>query len=45
VGEIAYSKQEGAFDQVLVNDDLEQTYLRLVQILQNWFPETDLYLG
>eukprot|EP01031_Cornospumella_fuschlensis_P042692 gene42692-52163_t len=45
VAELAYSKQEGNFDVVLVNDDLEECFTAIVQILQGWFPDLDLYLG
>lgn len=45
VAELAYSKQEGNFDFVLVNDDLEESFVKIAQVLQGWFPELDLYLG
>ena len=43
--ELAFSEIEGNFDAIIVNDDLEKTFLELVAILQSWFPELDLYLG
>lgn len=45
VAEIDYSKEPGAFDCVIVNDDLNETFAKVVKFLQTWFPELDLYLG
>lgn len=43
--EIAYSEGEGNFDLVLVNDDVEICFMKLISALQNWFPELDLFTG
>mmetsp|Transcript_33328 Transcript_33328/g.55962 ORF Transcript_33328/g.55962 Transcript_33328/m.55962 type:complete len:281 (+) Transcript_33328:78-920(+) len=43
--EIEYGDGEGNFDSVLVNDDLSKCFVSLVDTLQHWFPELDLYLG
>ncbi len=42
--EIAYSKVEGNFDKLIVNQDLETTFREVVNLLQGWFPELDLYI-
>lgn len=44
VNEIAFSQQPGNFDAVVVNDNIDETVERVVQILQEWFPELDLYV-
>ncbi len=43
-GEMAYSKGEGNFDLVIVNDDVQKTFVAICNQLQQWFPELDLYL-
>jgi len=43
-GELAYSKVEGNFDRVFLNDDVQTAFLTVVEQLQLWFPELDLYL-
>jgi guanylate kinase len=45
VREIAYSEQEGNFDYILVNGNIEESFLKTVRTLQNWFPDLDLYMG
>lgn len=45
VAEIAYSKEAGNFDSVLVNEQVDDSFGRLVRLLQAWFPDLDLYLG
>lgn len=45
IGELAYGEGEGNFDALVVNDDLEATFQTIVNTLQSWFPELDLYLG
>eukprot|EP01039_Chlorochromonas_danica_P004387 gene4387-4808_t len=45
VAELAYSKEEGNFDSILVNAEVEETFRQLVGVLQNWYPDLDLYLG
>ena len=44
VGEIEYGKEEGNFDAVIVNEDLDAAYREIVSTLQKWFPDLDLYL-
>lgn len=44
-GEIAFGLAEGNFDAVVVNNDLEQTFVEIVNILQGWYPDFDLHLG
>lgn len=44
VAEIEYGKEEGNFDAVIVNHDLNDTFAELVSTLQKWYPELDLYL-
>lgn len=45
VAELAYSKVEGAFDLILVNDEINAAFTRMVRQLQSWFPDLDLHLG
>lgn len=45
VGEIAFSKVPGNFDSIIENRDLEQAFTDVVNTLQSWYPDLDLYLG
>lgn len=36
--EIAYGTKDGNFDFVLINDNLEESFQRLLVIIQGWFP-------
>jgi guanylate kinase len=36
--EVEYGTSEGNFDQIIVNDDLEITFLHLRQVLEEWYP-------
>ena len=38
-GELDYGMAEGNFDAVLVNNDLEETFERMVRKFKEWFPE------
>jgi guanylate kinase len=40
--EIAYGREEGNFDRILVNNDLNETYAALVGQLHSWFSELPL---
>lgn len=42
-GELDYGMEEGNFDAVLVNNDLEMTFERMVRKFREWYPE--LLLG
>lgn len=44
VGEMEYGQQEGNFDKIIINDNLESSFTELVATLQGWFPDLDLYL-
>jgi guanylate kinase len=37
--EIAYGQTPGNFDHILVNDDLDETVQRLVNVLSEWYPQ------
>lgn len=39
VDELAYGNEEGAFDSVIVNEDLNVAYAELVATLKAWYPE------
>lgn len=43
VGEIAFGHTPGNFDEILVNDNVDDAFHRFVEILQKWYPEIDLY--
>ena len=43
--EIEFGLAPGNFDKVIVNSDLQQSFVELVRTLQDWFPDLDLYLG
>eukprot|EP01040_Poterioochromonas_malhamensis_P005525 gene5525-5938_t len=43
VNEINYSKVPGNFDRIIVNDHIEESFNQLIETLQSWFPELDLY--
>mmetsp|Transcript_16556 Transcript_16556/g.24762 ORF Transcript_16556/g.24762 Transcript_16556/m.24762 type:complete len:343 (+) Transcript_16556:129-1157(+) len=36
--ELDYGRAEGNFDQVIVNDDIEHSFLQLRQVLEEWYP-------
>jgi hypothetical protein len=36
--EMAYGTKDGNFDFVLINDDLEESFHRLLNIIQGWYP-------
>ena len=36
--EIEYGTTNGNFDEIVVNDDLEQAFIRLRHILEEWYP-------
>ena len=38
VKEIAYGRGEGNFDRIFINDDLSQTFSKLVQAMKQWYP-------
>lgn len=38
-GELDYGLQEGNFDAVLVNNDLEETLANMVKKFQEWYPD------
>jgi hypothetical protein len=42
VGELEYGHQEGNFDALIVNNNLEETYNALLTTLQQWYPDVDL---
>lgn len=44
VAEVEYGNQEGNFDAVIVNNDLDETYRELLTLLQQWYPDLDLAL-
>ena len=44
VGEIAFGHAPGNFDKVIVNDDIEEAFFRLVHLLQGWYPDLELGL-
>jgi len=45
VAELEYGAQEGNFDQIITNEDLDKSFVELVTTLQQWYPDLDLYLG
>jgi guanylate kinase len=42
VGEMTYGLQDGNFDAVLKNDDIDEAYGRLLTLLRQWFPFANL---
>ena len=43
--ELAYGQTEGNFDASIVNgESLELSFLDMVHVLANWYPDLDLYL-
>jgi len=44
IAEMNYGQQQGNFDKIVVNDNLEHAFERLLHEFQQWFPELDLYL-
>ncbi|KAJ1414626.1 guanylate kinase [Ochromonadaceae sp. CCMP2298] len=43
--ELEYGKEEGNFDCVVTNDDVAICFVKIVDALQDWYPDQDLYLG
>ena len=41
-GEIEYGKTVGLFDEILVNDKVDETYNKLVDLIRLWFPWTQI---
>lgn len=41
-GELEYGQQPGAFDAVLVNRDLDDSFAELLATLKKWYPKVDL---
>lgn len=37
--EIEYGEQDGAFDRIFVNNDVEKTVDEMVEVLREWFPQ------
>jgi guanylate kinase len=42
--EIEYSQKDNNFDAIIVNSDVNKTFVALINLLQNWFWDLDLYL-
>jgi guanylate kinase len=45
IQELEYGQLAGNFEAILVNDNLEECYDRLVRTLQEWYPDLDLTVG
>ena len=39
--ELAFGRAEGNFDAIVENDDLEEAFQRLVELLREWYPERE----
>ncbi|KAF1327062.1 Guanylate kinase, partial [Globisporangium splendens] len=40
-GELEFSKQPGMFDENLVNENVDESFAKLLQILQKWYPKVN----
>ena len=45
VAELEYGNQEGNFDATIENKEIDSSFVELVNTLQKWYPDLDLYLG
>jgi guanylate kinase len=45
IKELEYGQLAGNFETILVNDNLEECYDRLVRTLQEWYRDLDLTVG